>query len=91
MKDDKDAKQQTKKKGEIQYHPIIPEHRIKALLEEYDSEKDECPFYVKDKRHFCLLDYHSVHVQNCQGHCFHKGFCCEIINDLLFKRSPPED
>lgn len=74
------------KKTEIQYHPTIPEHRIKALLEEFDSEKDDCPFYVKDKRHFCLLDFHSVHITNCEGHCFHRGFCCEIINDLLFHK-----
>jgi hypothetical protein len=70
----------------VRYHPIIPEHRIMALLEEYDSEKDECPFYVSDERHFCLLDYNSFHVRKCEGYCFTKGFCCEIINDLLFER-----
>ena len=74
------------KKVNIRYHPTIPEHRIKALLEEYDSEKDECPFYVDDERHFCILDYHSVQVGNCQGQAFHRGFCCPIINDLLFEK-----
>ena len=73
------------KKNTIKYHPTISEHRIKALLEQYDSEKDECPFYVEEKRHFCLLDYHSVHVKNCEGYCFSNGFCCEFINDLLFR------
>lgn len=75
----------------VRYHPIIPEHRIHALLEQYDSERDECPFYVEDEHHFCLLDYHSVHIQNCQGHCFHAGFCCEIINDLLFRDPSSEE
>lgn len=68
----------------IHYHPLIPEHRIQALLQAYDSEEDECPFYVETERHFCLLDYYSIHVENCLGRCFDKGFCCEIINSLLF-------
>ncbi|HUY01356.1 MAG TPA: hypothetical protein VMV49_17475 [Candidatus Deferrimicrobium sp.] len=77
----------------VRYHPIISEHRIKALLEEYDSEKDECPFYLKGEQHFCLLDYNSVHIENCHGFCFHKGFCCEIINYFVFQQSNlhPED
>ena len=80
------------KKVEVCFHPLIPEHRIRALLEEYDSEKDECPFYSEGERHFCLLDYHSVHVYNCEGHCFHNGFCCEFINDLFFnKNASPSD
>ena len=78
------------KKSSVRFHPIIPEHRIKALLEQYDSEKDECPFFVENERHFCLLDYHSVHLESCHGHCFHNGFCCEIINDLLFHDSPSD-
>ena len=71
------------KPTKIKYHPVIPEHRIKALLAQYDSEKDECPFYVEDPRHFCLLDYHSVKILKCEGHCFRNGFCCQYITDLL--------
>ncbi|MHA1132107.1 MAG: hypothetical protein ACTSRC_19660 [Candidatus Helarchaeota archaeon] len=74
------------KKINIKYHPTIPEHRIKALLEEYNSERDECPFFVDNDAHFCLIDFHSVHIENCHGHCFYNGFCCPIINDLLFEK-----
>lgn len=74
------------KRAKVRFHPIVPEHRIKALFEEYDSEKDECPFYVEEERRFCLLDYHSVHVENCRGQCFPDGFCCELINDLFFRK-----
>lgn len=75
------------KKLNISFHPLIPEHRIRALLEQYDSEKDECPFYTEGERHFCLLDYHSVHIYNCEGHCFQNGFCCEFINNLFFNEN----
>jgi len=68
----------------IRYHPLIPEHRIQALLLGYDSEQDECPFYTGTERHFCLLDYYSIQVENCWGRCFDGGFCCEQINALLF-------
>jgi hypothetical protein len=69
---------------QIRFHPLIPEHRIEALLEAYNSEQDECPFYVENERRFCLLDYYSVHIENCFGRCFSKGFCCELINSIVF-------
>jgi len=69
---------------QIRFHPLVPEHRIEALLEAYNSERDECPFYVATERRFCLLDYYSVHLENCFGLCFSRGFCCELINSIVF-------
>jgi hypothetical protein len=72
------------KSSNIRFHPLIPDHRIEALLKEYNSERDECPFYVANERHFCLLDYYSVHIEDCFGRCFSSGFCCELINSIFF-------
>jgi hypothetical protein len=61
--------------------PCVKDHRIIALLTDYTSRSQECPFYSPDdqKRHCNIAPEFTVMWSDCGGRCFVDGLTCPII------------
>ena len=62
--------------------PRIREDRITALLEEYNSEIGDCPYYTPETKSKCILEPRVVKVIDCEGKCFVNGLCCQMISHV---------
>jgi hypothetical protein len=63
--------------------PSVKDHRVIALLIDYTSRRQECPFYETDNRasHCIIAPDFTIMWNDCQGRCFVKGLTCPIILD----------
>ena len=64
-------------------NPSVKDHRVIALLIDYTSQRQECPFYETDNRtsHCSIAPDFTIMWNDCQGRCFIKGLTCPIILD----------
>lgn len=68
--------------NEVLLDPRLGADRIQALLANYTSPTNHCPYYDNKIPSTCALDPRSRRAWDCQGQCFTSGFCCDrIINN----------
>ena len=65
--------------------PSVKDHRIIALLTDYTSRSQECPFYSPDdqKRPCNIAPMFTVMWSDCKGRCFVDGLTCPIITEYF--------
>jgi hypothetical protein len=63
--------------------PSLRDHRIIALLIDYTSKVDECPFYRVDIgiRRCTIAPDFTILWKDCKGRCFVSGIACPIISE----------
>jgi len=67
--------------------PRVKNDRITALLESYSSNIGECPYYAPETQSKCLLEPRVIKVIDCEGRCFIKGLCCQMMSEIEEMRS----
>lgn len=65
--------------------PLLKDHRVIALLIDYTSTVDECPFYRVDvdERHCTIAPDFTILWKDCRGRCFVSGITCPIISEYV--------
>jgi hypothetical protein len=65
--------------------PSVKDHRVIALLIDYTSRRQECPFYRMgdEKRHCGIAPEFTVMWDDCRGMCFVSGVTCPLILDHI--------